>query len=60
MYYGELCQLHGAEEADWLIDNGKVEEEEEDSDGDLVYVKKARVQRDANSHIKTATGARQS
>eukprot|EP00973_Karenia_brevis_P020145 2764626-Karenia_brevis.AAC.1 len=59
MYYGELRQLHGAEEADRMIDTGKVEAEE-DSDGDIIYVRKAKLQRDANCHIKTTTGARTS
>ena len=34
MYYGELCNKHDKEEADWLIETGKVEEAE-DSDGDI-------------------------
>ena len=43
MYYGELCGKNGKEEADWMIENGKVEEEEEgDSDGDICYIKKSK------------------
>eukprot|EP00973_Karenia_brevis_P054709 7604440-Karenia_brevis.AAC.1 len=59
MYYGELCNIHGTDEADWMIESGKVEAEE-DSDGDTIYVKKTKVQRDANCNIKTAIGARTS
>eukprot|EP00973_Karenia_brevis_P089271 12380038-Karenia_brevis.AAC.1 len=59
MYYAELCKLHGAVEAGWMIDNGKVDEEE-DSEGDTAYVKRAKIERDAYSHIKAACGARTS
>ena len=43
MYYGELCQAHGKEEADAFIKKGKWVKTE-DSDGDECYVKKVRTE----------------
>ena len=43
MYYGELCQAHGKEEADEFIKKGKWVKTE-DSDGDECYVKKVRTE----------------
>ena len=40
-YPGQLEQIHGKDEADWLIRSGKLEETE-DSDEDIRYVKKRR------------------
>eukprot|EP00973_Karenia_brevis_P053724 7463650-Karenia_brevis.AAC.1 len=39
MYDGELRNIHGAEEADRMIETGKVQMEE-DSDGVTIYVEK--------------------
>ena len=43
MYYGELCQAHGKEEADAFIQKGKWVKTE-DSDDDECYVKKVRTE----------------
>eukprot|EP00973_Karenia_brevis_P088848 12323312-Karenia_brevis.AAC.1 len=41
MYYGELCSIHGEVKADWMIEIGKVETEQ-DSDGDTTGARQSR------------------
>ena len=51
MFYGELCRKNGKDEADWMIETGKVEEDV-DSDGDRCYVKKVKSSENITSHAK--------
>ena len=57
MYYGELCQAHGKEEADEFIKKGKWVRTE-DSDGDECFVKKISMEEHEIRHDRTGSVTR--
>ena len=57
MYYGELCQAHGKDEADEFIKKGKFVKIE-DSDGDECYVKKIKTEEHEIKHERTGSATR--
>ena len=58
MYYGELCQIHGKEEADAFIKKGKWVRTK-DSDDDECFVKRVRTEEHELKQEKSGQCSRQ-